>query len=529
MRFRVLGPLQAAVAGVASAPTGARRRSVLALLLAHPNQVLTSDWLAERVWPDGSVHDPRSAVHTLVSRLRADLGEDVIRTHPGGYELPLADDECDAWSFERLVAIARQGTDDPGERAKILGEALSLWRGPAYQGFENVRDLHLEAVRLEEVRLAATEELGEALLAGGDAESARVHLHKLVRERPVRERARLLLMRALYALGQQADALAQYRDYRTLVAGELGLEPSSALQRLERAILRHDPSLQSAAAQPAPEPATSDVSFADLAVRYLTTDGGRRLAYATVGDGAPLVAVPAWISSLEVIGLGRDPRASLLERLSRHFALSMYDRYGTGLSPGEVSDYSLDSSVAELTAVVERIGAPVNLLGISQAGPVAVTLAARRPDLVSRLVLLGTFADARATFQIELVNALVAFLRVRWSLAARLFAELYRPNSSDEYAEHLGRVLSDSASAKVAADYLAATYEYDASACLPHVNAAALVMHYRDDQLVPYEGGRQLAAALPHARFMPLKGAYHLPDVADLARVVAAIRGFIPG
>jgi pimeloyl-ACP methyl ester carboxylesterase len=397
----------------------------------------------------------------------------------------------------------------------------------------------MEAARLDEMRLSVMEERGAALLRCGDIETARAEMDRLVRERPLRERARMLLMRTLYAGGQQADALAQYRAYRSLVVDDLGLEPSLALRRLERAILRHDPALQTPALQtPTSQTSVADANnvrsesarsdlFADLLVRYATAHTGRRLAYVTFGTGPPLVVVPAWISSLEVIALGRDPRASLLERLSHSFSLTIYDRYGTGLSPGEVGDFSLDGSVSELTAIAQHIGGPVNVLAVSQAGPVGVTLAAIRPDLVSRLVLIGTFADAGITFQADLVNALLTLIRRRYGLAARIFAELYRPNSSDEYADYFSHVLNDSASAQVAADYLAATYEYDAGDRLSRIAAPALVIHYRDDQLVPFAGGQQLAAGLPNARLMPLDGCWHLPDVSDLGRVVSAIRNFV--
>jgi pimeloyl-ACP methyl ester carboxylesterase len=241
-----------------------------------------------------------------------------------------------------------------------------------------------------------------------------------------------------------------------------------------------------------------------------------------------VVALPGWVSSLEVMASGRDPRSSLLERLARRLEVVLYDRRGTGLSGGEVDDFGLAADLQELRAVVEAAGAPVALLAMSGAGPAAVALAAERPELVSRLVLYGTYADGPAVFtNPELRRLIVGMVRAHWGMGSRLIADLYRPGSSDEAARHLARVLRDSADREVAARYLEAVYDADAAALLPRVRAPALVLHYRGDRVVPFAGGRQLAATLPQATFLPLDGAFHMPDAADLDRVVEAVTAFV--
>ena len=177
---------------------------------------------------------------------------------------------------------------------------------------------------------------------------------------------------AAYACGRQADALAAYQRYAGRLADELGLEPSAAMQELRLRVLRHN------IAPPTPLRA--------MRVSHVTV-GDRRIAVATVGSGQPLIALPGWVSNIDVIAAGRDPRSSMFQRLVGTRALVMYDRYGTGRSPGPVDDFGLDASVAELAAVATHAGAPVDLLAMSQAGPVAVALAATRPDLVRRPTL----------------------------------------------------------------------------------------------------------------------------------------------
>jgi pimeloyl-ACP methyl ester carboxylesterase len=417
-----------------------------------------------------------------------------------------------------------------------------LWRGPAYGELADTDVARIEAIRLDEARLAAEELRADLLLRLGRAPGAVPRLEALVVEHPLRENARATLMRALYALGRQADALARYSDYRRHLADELGLEPSARMRRLEAQILRHQlpsprhPShhttgVDGAAPQPAlpgNAPEQAELSFDQLRARYVTDARGRRIAYASVGRGAPLVASTGWVSSLDVVAAGRDPRSSILQRLATRFSLTFYDRSGSGLSPDPPGDHGLDASVDELEAVVRRAGAPTAIFAMSQAGPVVVALAARHPELVTRLVLFGTYADGPSLFtNLALRESVTGLVRAHWGLGSRMIAQLYRPGASAEAALHFARAMRDSADPDIAADYLQAVYETSVTELLPQVRAPALVLHYRGDRVIPYGGGQQLAAGLPDARFLPLDGDYHLPDASDLPRIADAVAGFL--
>jgi DNA-binding SARP family transcriptional activator len=176
-----------------------------------------------------------------VSQLRKVLGRGLILTQPPGYLIRVRDGELDLDRFERLVATAP--TEEPAQAAGLLREALALWRGAplAELGDSFAR---AERVRLEEQRLAALEQRIEAELALGRHKELVPELEALAREQPLRERLRGLQMLALYRCGRQVDALDAYRTGRRLLDEELGLKPDDELQRLERAILNHDASLE---------------------------------------------------------------------------------------------------------------------------------------------------------------------------------------------------------------------------------------------------------------------------------------------
>jgi pimeloyl-ACP methyl ester carboxylesterase len=147
---------------------------------------------------------------------------------------------------------------------------------------------------------------------------------------------------------------------------------------------------------------------------------------------------------------------------------------------------------------------------------------------VRALVLFGTFADPAVAFpDRRFSEALLGVVRARWGRGASMVAQLYRPGVGDEGAARLGTILRDSADADVGVGYLAAVYESDATDVECRVTPPALVIHYRDDKVVPFAGGQHLAASLPDARFVALEGGYHLPDVRDVDRLERLVRSFL--
>ena len=241
MEFRVLGPLEVVVGGQPVALGGARQRALLAILLTRANEVVSTDRLIDELWGE---QPPRAAVNTVqyyVSQLRKALGSDRIVTRPPGYRIRVEPGELDLEHFEALVEAGGAGE---------LREALRLWRGQPLADFAGEAFAQPEIMRLEELRLAALEKRIDADLALGRHAELIGELETLVGEHPLRERLRQQLMLALYRSGRQADALEAYQSARRTLVEQLGLEPSPALQELEKAILRQDRTLA-----PVPEPA----------------------------------------------------------------------------------------------------------------------------------------------------------------------------------------------------------------------------------------------------------------------------------
>lgn len=256
MEFGLLGPLEVRKDGRALAVGGPKQRALLAILLLHAGEVVSRDRLIDELWGE---RPPGTAGHSLdhqVSRLRKTLDlSELLVTRPGGYMLEVDPEEIDVHRFERLLDEGRRSNaaGRPAEAAETLREALDLWRGGALADLAYATFARTEIERLEELRLAAIEERTDADLALGRHQALVAELDQLTAKHPLRERLRAQLMLALYRSGRQAEALRVYADERRRLVEELGLEPGQALQQLEQAILRQDPSLDLApAAEVAP-------------------------------------------------------------------------------------------------------------------------------------------------------------------------------------------------------------------------------------------------------------------------------------
>jgi predicted ATPase/DNA-binding SARP family transcriptional activator len=247
MDLRILGPLEAVGDdGVAIPLGGPRARAVLARLLLQPRTIVSNDSLVDAVWGESPPATATGALQVQVSALRKALGADRIETRAPGYCLRVEEHELDAARFEQLLeeGVGLLGTGNAAQARARLADALELWRGPAFADLAYERFAQHEAERLEELRLVALERRLEADLLLGRAAELVGELETLVAEHPLRERLRAQLMVALYRSGRQADALSAYRDARTALVDQLGIEPGAELRELEQAVLRQDPALE---------------------------------------------------------------------------------------------------------------------------------------------------------------------------------------------------------------------------------------------------------------------------------------------
>src|ERR687885_2700452 len=294
MQFRILGPLEVHDDSRPVALGGPKHRALLGVLLLHANESISSERLVDELWGDQPPARAHKLVQGYVSGLRKLLGPARVVTRSPGYLARVEDGELDALEFDRLVTEAG-AAEEPPLKAERLRRALELWRGSALANLRLESFGDREAERLNELRLAALLERIEIDLELGRHAELVGELEALVAEHPLQERFRALLMLALYRSGRQADALELYRATRTLLAEELGLDPSPELQRLERLVLTHDAELDPPrfearvelppAPTPPPEPErlrrTVSVVFGDIVG---STSLGERLDPETLHD-----------------------------------------------------------------------------------------------------------------------------------------------------------------------------------------------------------------------------------------------------
>jgi DNA-binding SARP family transcriptional activator len=249
--FRLLGPLEVFDGARAVVIGGGKRRSLLALLLLHGNEVVSADRLIDALWGERPPPTAAKGLQVYVSQLRkelqngADRDGDVLVTRANGYLLVLGPDDVDVQRFERSVNAGERAlaAGEPDRAAQRLRQGLALWRGPPLADFTYEAFAQQEIARLDELRLVALEQRIDADLALGRHAQVVGELEALVREHPLRERIRAQLMLALYRCGRQAEALEAYRDSRRRMSDELGLEPGPQLRALEAQILSHSPEL----------------------------------------------------------------------------------------------------------------------------------------------------------------------------------------------------------------------------------------------------------------------------------------------
>jgi len=245
-------------------------------------------------------------------------------------------------------------------------------------------------------------------------------------------------------------------------------------------------------------------------IRFCTTPDGVRIAYATAGEGPPLVKAANWLSHLEF-----DWHSPIwrhwIEDLSRYHRYVRYDERGCGLSDRD-APLSLEAYVSDLETVVDACGLEsFPLIGVSQGGPVAVTYAIRHPRRVSHLILYGAYVRgtrARATpDQIEEFDAVLTLTRHGWGrdnpAYRQMFASTFVPGANEEQMRWFNDLCRVSASPEKAVEFLIVNGGIDVVDALPDVTAPTLVLHARGDARVPFDEGRTIAASIPGAPPIP--------------------------
>ncbi|MDA9505041.1 hypothetical protein XI09_10115 [Bradyrhizobium sp. CCBAU 11386] len=256
-------------------------------------------------------------------------------------------------------------------------------------------------------------------------------------------------------------------------------------------------------------------------IRYCRSEDGVRLAYSVVGNGPFLLKSANWINHLELdweLPLYRH----LFVGLTKRHKLVRYDARGNGLSDWDQSELSLDAWVNDMEAVADAVGLErFPIFGFSQGCAVSIAYAVRHPERVSKLILFGGFVTGRfkrpsnTAADLERYKATATLIRLGWSSEDPTFRQMLAsqliPGATKEQALAFNEMQRRSLSAESAARYYETVSNFDVRDLLPQVTVPTLVLHFRDDAMVPLEQGRLMGAGIKGAKFVSLPGKNHLP------------------
>lgn len=286
---------------------------------------------------------------------------------------------------------------------------------------------------------------------------------------------------------------------------------------------------QSSAAPPAPMKLQQ--------TRFCKAHDGTRIAYASLGEGAPFVKAANWLSHLEVDWQGPVWR-HWLEFLSRDRCLVRYDARGNGLSDWQPRSITFEDFIEDLASVFDAAGiARAPVLGISQGASVAASYAARHPERVSALVLVNGCARGWRVKQnprlTERFEALMVLMRQGWggehAVFRQLFTTSFLPHATPDQNAWFNALQRETASPENAARILSALGDVDVREELARVKVPTIVLHCRGDTVVPFKDGLELASLIDGARFVPLESDGHLLLDSEAAwdRFTREVTGFL--
>jgi len=262
-------------------------------------------------------------------------------------------------------------------------------------------------------------------------------------------------------------------------------------------------------------------------IGFCTNSNGERIAYETFGHGPALVFPPAYFAIVGVCDLGQDYRA-FFEDFARFHTVVIYDTRGAGLSDRNRNVYDLESELSDLEAVINHLNLDkVILFGMSMGGPIAIAYAVKHPECVSHLMLYGTYAYYGKFVSNEVRSSLLSLLRQpnNW-IGLRSFTSIWAPSSKTDEIELLMANAREITTSESYSSLVEMLYTLDVTDLCPQVKVPTLIVHAKDDKLIDFRAGRELASLIPSAQFVPWTGD-HLGNVRDseLRQVVLKFLG----
>jgi len=240
-------------------------------------------------------------------------------------------------------------------------------------------------------------------------------------------------------------------------------------------------------------------------VRFAGTPAGR-VAYSVTGSGPPLLCLLGWVSHLGLMWENPQHRR-FVEALAREHTVIRYDKVGCGLSDRGRTDFTMESELAVLQALVEHLGLKrFALFGSCESGQVAAAYAATHPDVLSSLIVYGSCVRGYDLAPAEVRQSVLALVRAHWGLGSRVLADIWFPEAPAELTGMFAQLQRAAATADMAASLLDMFYRFDVADLLPAIRVPTLVAHRRGSRAVRFDLGRELAALIPGAQLAAFAG-----------------------
>lgn len=525
LTLRLLGPLRLERDGeFVDLPPSKKARALLGYL-ATTGRDHRRQQLSELLWDVAD--DPRGGLRWCLSKLRAlldDEGRTRIVANRETVRLDLSDVDVDLHRA-RAAKPGLQTLDTTAliELAELFHDG-DLLEGLELPDFEDFRSW-LTAARGDCRKLRSSVLCEAAARLHDDPERALPFLRELVRLHPTDVDLRLRLFEHLHSTDRHREADQQLEIGRRALA-ERGLDDSALADA--RAIFL---------STPAPMVDAPRAKELRQEIRFCHSFDGTRIAYATVGDGPPIVKAANWLTHLE-FDWNSPVWSHLFTELSREHQLVRYDDRGNGLSDWDVEEISFDAFLQDLEHVVDAARLDrFALFGLSKGASTSVAYAAKHPERVSHLILCGGFAvgslvDATDRKR-EHEMAMRTIMRANWGADnpayRQLFTSTFMPGAALEQMKWFNDLQRMTASPDNALRLRAATADIDVRPLLSKVQCPALCLHARGDAAVSYERGLALAGGIPNARFVTLESDNHLlrEDEPAWQKFLSEVRHFL--
>jgi class 3 adenylate cyclase/pimeloyl-ACP methyl ester carboxylesterase len=272
---------------------------------------------------------------------------------------------------------------------------------------------------------------------------------------------------------------------------------------------------------------SDSANIIDQHIQFCTTVDGVRIAYSFVGQGPFLVIPPGWVSHLQLQWEHPSAR-DYLKKGTRNHTFLFYDKHGCGLSERNRTEFTLESEVRPLEAVIDHLELKhVALFGFSCAGPVSIAYAIKYPRRVSHLILYDSYARGEAISTEEFRKSFSSLIRSAWGVGSKTLADIFLPGVDVSAIKWFTRLQREAATAEMASKLLDFTYNLNVTDLLPRLRVPTLVIHRKADKAIPFHLGREMASMIPNSRFVPLEGDIHIPFFGDADAILRIMGEFL--